>query len=231
MLAIRRAQAASLDWVLGFNRDEHYGRHSSPPSSDCHYLAPIDRSTGGTWVGVNRGLLICAILDRRGHVRGSRSRGQFLLDLLRTQSTVDEVRSTLTRTSLLGYAPSTLFAGDGSGGVLIRIPELQEQEIVSEVSVVTERGTDTMSRRARYAHDTLRDATGSYLDSPIRLSTLLSEHQSTKHRWYSTCCHGSGFGTVSSQIVATDSKARRATLYYSDGPPCRSTYYPFELRF
>jgi len=78
-------------------------------------LFPIDPDGGGTWVGVNSGGLVAAVLNRTGQVESSsarrscrlKSRGAIVPDIL-TAATIDEAIDRVSTLSSVPFAPFRL---------------------------------------------------------------------------------------------------------------------------
>jgi len=207
-------------WVIGFNRDERLDRPSRPPElvGDCLY--PVDEPSNGTWLGVNRASLVIGLLNRRGRIDAyAPSRGTLVLRLLRKCLTTDEVLVELASTRKLErFNPATVFVCDLDGGFAMDLRTGEHQIFDKEVSVITERGIDWSSARSRYIRKMLKHKPS----EPVRIDRLtdvLAEHHSTRHRWYRTCCHGTGFGTVSSQIIVQNITSL-PEVWHAEGLPC-----------
>jgi hypothetical protein len=207
-------------WTIGFNRDEKLDRPSRPPELDGDCLYPVDEVSNGTWLGVNRASLIIGILNRRGRTHSpASSRGSLVLRLLKKFRTADEVLCELVSTDdLMKFNPATIFACGLDGGFAMDLRTRRAQILDQDVSVITERGFDCSSARARYICATLPSNHG----EPVRMNRLISvlaEHSSTRHRWYRTCCHGTDFGTVSSQIIVQNARGL-PEIWHAEGLPC-----------
>ena len=75
--------------ILAANRDEMIDRPSAPPGRHWpdrpEVVAGLDRSAGGSWLGLNDHGVVAAILNRRGSLGpapGKRSRGELVLEAL-----------------------------------------------------------------------------------------------------------------------------------------------------
>lgn len=194
-----------------------------------HILAPRDLKTEGTWFGVNRHLLTVAILNRRSKMRGSRSRGRLVVDLLEKCASVEDAMKHLRSASLNGYAPSTMFIADPVQGLTLYLPDAANVcQIDKFPLVITERGVDGKSARAKFIHKNFALVMNDTNEIGC-LKTFLTEHKSTINPWYSTCCHGNLFSTLSSQILFTDPSKGTARFLHAEGQPCKSPYFEYQF--
>ena len=226
-IILNKKSGSHLSWLIGFNRDEQNTRIGVPPKQQQQVLAPLDVKTQGTWLGVNHQLLIIAILDGRNKTRGTQSRGRFVIDLLERYTTVREVLNHLQNISLDIYSSSTVFIADPNQGVVFYIPgAFKYYQIKQSALVITERGVDQKSARAKYIHNNF--AVNHTIDTE-HVKEMLTEHKSTRHPWYSTCCHGKSFGTLSSQIVSTNPRNGTVKFFHAEGRPCKSEYIEYQF--
>src|SRR5665213_1334345 len=73
--------------VLGANREEDYRRGGEPPrlrEGPCRFVAGLDPTAGGTWLGVNEHGVVAAVTNRVKEEKPEhpRSRGLLVRDLL-----------------------------------------------------------------------------------------------------------------------------------------------------
>lgn len=88
-LVILRRPEHAWPVILAANRDEMIGRPWAPPARHWadrpEVVAGLDRSAGGSWLGLNDHGVVAAILNRRaslGPAPGKRSRGELVLEAL-----------------------------------------------------------------------------------------------------------------------------------------------------
>ena len=103
------------DWpiLIAANRDERLGRPWKKPAA--HWLdrpevvAGLDVDAGGSWLGLNAGGVVAAVLNREGTLGpalGKRSRGELVLEALDHMDAVDAADSLLALDPR-AYRPST----------------------------------------------------------------------------------------------------------------------------
>jgi len=155
------------------NRDEALDRPSSPPANRGEIFAPRDEVAGGTWWGVNRRRMLCAITNRFGHARDPdrKSRGLLVLDALH-QGLVFHDGATITR-----------------------------RDLVPGWNVVTERSLTPALEPVREAR--VLAALGAHIPTPEEARAILSVHVTSDDPLAATCVHfGSVYGTRSSSYLA-----------------------------
>lgn len=218
--------------VVGFNRDERFSRQSGRPTlhlGEHRVVAPVDLRSGGTWIGVNSGGLLVAVLNstRRRH-RGSLSRGQLVLDLLKHHAGAESLGEFLPEIELANYSASFLLAADKRHAELHEIGRNpRSRRLASGVHVICDSAPEGANcTRGRWLSKGLSGLIrgGSLKDAINVLASMLSEHDSCASRAYTTCCHDHASGTVSSQIAILRTDGCPQFLH-QNGPPCRAREY------
>jgi uncharacterized protein with NRDE domain len=225
--------------VVGMNRDEAYGRPSSPPNTihaKNRILAPRDDKAGGTWVGMNEKGLVVALSNRRVGKRDTalRSRGLLVLEAL-NKDTAAEVGEWLAE-DLEGhrYNPFNLFTADAES---IHF-HMYEEDLAS---VRGREGVNVLTN----AGPNVDEKVDSAVQAMVRPADLANAHTSTEalkrlcschpkaNLAADICKHGEKHGTVSSTIIAVNDTSPWASRFlYSDGCPCHNIYrsYSQQLR-
>jgi len=205
--------------LLGANRDEMIDRAALPP--DLHWpdrpdvFAGQDRLGGGTWLGMNAAGVVAAVLNRTGSLGPSpnkRSRGELPL-LALEHATAEDAVAALCDLDGRAYRSFNMVVADresayfarGSGSAVVRALPLTP----NEVHMVTAHDPDdtTSARVARHLprfraatppeppgdwaswREILRDRSGP-IESQIHVAAR------------------SGFGTVSSALVALPTRGK-----------------------
>lgn len=210
--------------ALAANRDERYDRPSNGPrllSADPRVLAPIDRTAGGTWIGVNEHGLVVAIANRRDGPEGERSRGQLVRDLLGTD-TSDEARTFLA--SLLAehqYAGFHLLLVDPFDAFYATWDgTLDGRELTPGVHVLDNDGLDEEASIPRELRGNLEPSAGETDEEWLeRASSMLGDHE------HGLCRHDDEFGTVSATRIAVHDKQDAFISFdHASGPPCETQF-------
>src|SRR5579884_844993 len=115
------------DWpvLIAANRDERHDRPWKKP--DFHWpdrpevVAGLDVLAGGTWLGLNAGGLVAAVLNREGTLgpaAGKRSRGELVLEALDHVDAVDAADA-LAALDPTAYRPFNLLVADNRDAFLL----------------------------------------------------------------------------------------------------------------
>lgn len=104
--------------ILGGNRDEMVDRPWAPPGRHWpdrpDVVAGLDRTAGGTWLGINDSGVVAAVLNREGTLgpqRGKRSRGELVLEALDHADAADAADA-LAHLDPDAYRPFNLLVAD-----------------------------------------------------------------------------------------------------------------------
>lgn len=219
------------DVVIGMNRDESAMRPAEPPSvleGTPMIVAPRDRKAGGTWVGASGTGLVIALSNRRGRTSPTaRSRGQLVLDALR-QPSVPAVDVFLQREIREHeYNFWNLFAGSRKDLRFFRYEgELSMSRGHEGLNVLTNEGGNIPGDpKAALVAGLLAKAAPTDIDGAVRsLQDALRTHASPPAN-VGLCIHSTGYGTVSSTILAlSNADPDENALLYAEGPPCSNPY-------
>ena len=231
--------------ALSATRDEAYGRPSDPPAlrgDDERYLAPRDRTAGGTWVGLGASGTVAAIANRWLDTNrdGDRSRGRLVADCLRQPTAADAVRLLEHDVAERTYDGFTLLVADevaafhlAYDGSLTVTPLAPGVHVVGNVGSVlggraafsipetrAEAGTrraDSVRRIAATVVPKSGESSSDWLD---RATAVLADHD------FGACFHGDRFGTRSLTRLRTGPDP---TMGFVDGPPCSTPVEPVEV--
>ena len=220
------------------NRDESFGRPSSPPSVSKPndgplVLAPRDERAGGTWIGYNEHGVFAAITNRwvAPVADGERSRGLLVDDALSEPSAgaaSTRVKQELERRS---YDPFHLILADENDCVLIEWDDVfHVRELQPGVHIVVNVGADgdwfvpasrpdagrEQAANAERVRAELQPTVGeTAADWVHRAGDVLGDHE------FGVCVHRNGFGTRSSSLVRLGAER---VFEFAAGPPCEHTH-------
>ncbi len=221
--------------MLGANRDESLSRPAVSPhllSREPKIVAGRDTLAGGTWLGVQVGTLVAAILNRNEPETADptrwatgeepdRSRGLLCLDALKAVAARAALEWLKDEVLTCRYAPFTLFVADRHGAYAaywdseLRIEELRPGwHVLTHVDA-----DDPFDPRSEQAHTLLRTSPPHALED---LVPVLASHDGGR----TICLHADGHGTVSSSLIEMVWADPSATRYlHAAGKPCGT---PFE---
>src|SRR5262245_5592945 len=169
IVGIDRPRAGQL--LLGANRDESLARAAVSPHAlvrEPLIVAGRDSVAGGTWLGVQSGRLVAAILNRNAPegegsrwvagLEPDRSRGLLCLDALRMNSAREVVDWVQEEVLTCRYAPFSLFVAD-QGGAFVAAWDgrMRVEQLFAGWHVITHGDVDDpFDPRAEMVHTGLR---------------------------------------------------------------------------
>jgi hypothetical protein len=230
LLALRLRTVPGVPVLLAANRDERFDRPFDPPrlhEGTLPFAAPVDRTAGGTWVGINAAGLVVAVTNRpqREVVSARRSRGLLAADALRAASS-SRLRDALER-HLRGqetvYNNFHLAAADAAGAFVVRYHDgwTEITDLDDGDHFLTNEDELDEPRVAAIAASAGGDAAA----EADRLAPLLADHAPSLPGGRAICKHGEKGGTVSSAILAVpDGGIGGALFRFAAGPPCRTPW-------
>lgn len=234
--------------LIGANRDEMSGRPWRSPGRHWddhpHVIAGIDEEAGGTWMGINDDGLVAAILNRRGSLgpqTGKRSRGELPLEAL-SHAEAKEAAEALAHLDGRAYRSFNLVIADASAAFWLRstgeTAEIEADIIAPGTSLITAHDLNDISSprigaylpkfRAAELPNADRDAWDDW-------TVLLGDRASAGadgERTGMTVGDGTGFGTVSSSLVALpgpDRFGEKPKWRFAPGAPDTTDYEPVDL--
>ncbi len=204
---------------IHFNRDESRLRaRGIPPErhtqNAVQFLAPTDPQAQGTWALCNEhGLSVCLLNNYVDitPLAGQRSRGLLVRDLSCAR-TSKEALSRIQAVDISCYSPFDAFLFDRTGAREISWNGRELSIRISEEGFKSSSGFDTsqvISGRREQFERSQKD-----VDS---LRQLHRSHDPEKSG-YSVCMHREDASTQSYTEIIME--AQRATMFYTDGPPC-----------
>ena len=231
--------------ALSATRDEAYGRPSDPPAlrgDDEQYLAPRDRTAGGTWIGLGASGTVAAIANRWLDTNrdGDRSRGRLVADCLRQPTAADAVRLLEHDVAERTYDGFTLLVADDVAAFQLAYDgSLAVTPLAPGVHVVGNVGSVCNGRAAFSIPETRAEAGTRRADSVRRIAaTVVPEPRASSANWldratavladhdFGACLHGDRFGTRSLTRLHTGPDP---TMGVADGPPCSTPVESVEV--
>src|SRR5438046_2221740 len=218
------------DLVVGMNRDEASSRPSDPPfvwDGTPVLIAPRDRQASGTWLGASGTGLVVALSNRRGKTsKTARSRGQLVLDALRQTSVAGADVFLQREVRDHEYNFWNLFVASRKELRFFRFDgELSMTRGHEGLNVLTnEGGNVTTDPKVQLVQGILAKVPPDRDEAVKALQGALRTHASGSGQ-VGLCVHGSGYGTVSSTILAlSNADPGGSVLLDADGSPCAPPY-------
>lgn len=225
--------------LLAANRDEMGDRPWRSPARHWNdrpdVVAGLDELAGGSWLGVNEAGVVAAILNRRnslGPAPGMRSRGELVLDAL-DHADAAVAAAALGELAAQAYRSFNLVIADDRDAFWLRGggPEGPEQPRVAEIPIGLSMLTasdldDAADPRVAFNLPRWRRAT---TPDPAQADwaaweALLASREHAGDPRGAMCFHlASGFGTVSSALIALPDRAgpppHKPRFRFADGHP------------
>ena len=234
------------DWplLLAANRDEMRDRPSLPPGRHWgdrpEVTAGLDRSGGGSWLGMNDYGLAAAVMNREGTLGplpGKRSRGELVLEAL-DHSRAGDAAGTLADRRPAAYRPFNLVVADSRDAYWLRHGgdgEIRVHPIPPGLHMLTAGELDDLGNpriranlerfRAAATPEPERDRWGEWV-------SLLGSREYPAHAGPTAAMNldlRSGFGTLSSSLIALPLGPGPGTdrrWLHADGPPHQAPFRP-----
>src|SRR5262245_41283996 len=209
--------------AVGANREEAYARGGTPPAvqpGPIRFVAGLDPTAGGTWLGVNAaGLLIAVTNRKKKHLPPvPRSRGLLVRDLLACRNSVMAVEAATRELASGNYAGCNLICADRNEAFVIEAGGLPRLRPLSPgMHIITTGDLDDLEdRRIRFGLDWFARESPKSLDLLLR---LLEGYLSTCDGSTPICLHYGERGTVSSSIVVLSSNPADSRFMHAQGSP------------
>ena len=245
-LVILRRPCADWPLLLAANRDEMCYRPSEPPgrhwSDRPQVVAGLDRTGGGSWLGMNDQGLVAAIMNRKhslGPAPGKRSRGELVLEAL-DHVGAKEAAWALADLHPNVYRPFNLVVADAKDAYWLRHGgdgEIRAHSIPPGLHMLSATELD----------DTCYPRIRHYLER-FRTAAMPEPQQGYWQEWKDLLASRAypaeadptaamnlelpnGFGTVSSALVGVPSycgSALRPHWLHAEGPPDQVPFEPVD---
>ena len=224
------------------------GRASRPPArhwaDSPHIVAGLDEEAGGTWLGLNDDGLMAGVLNRHGSLgpaKGKRSRGELPLEAL-SHAEAAEAAKALSHLDGLAYRSFNMVVADVRDAYWIRSTGETSRIEVAEVPMGTSMVTaydlnDTSTPRIagylpKFQSATVPDPDTEAWSAWTDLLVSRDALPGAGAKGAMTVGDGSGFGTVSSSLIALPGPARfgaKPIWRYANGAPDRTPYDAVDL--
>ncbi len=228
--------------IIAANRDEFYNRPAKPPTllaTDPWVVAGQDVLAGGTWLGVNANGVVAGLLNRRTDAAldpTRRSRGLLCLDVLRYGS-VSDAAAYVCREAAGRYNPFNLLLASvdaacvvgNVSGKMVRTPLAPGLHVLTNLDVNDFECPRIAKSYGLFDQQRPALATGSSDRILTELPRILADHSTpldprSDGPPNNLCVHTERFGTRSSTLLFYTARTRRFSMWYADGPPCRTEY-------
>jgi uncharacterized protein with NRDE domain len=229
LLALVYRMAEDAPVVVGANREEYYHRGGEPPrlfAGRPGFVAGVDPTAGGTWLGVNGEGLLVAVTNRlKSRLPPTpRSRGLLVRELLGYSSAAAAVEAASRALDSGDYAGCNLLCADARDAVVIHSGDwLRVRPLPPGVHVLANRDVDDPTdHRVGYALGRLlatRLATAADAVAALRLLCASREPADSP-----VCFRHAEGGTVSSSILALRPDLADSIYLHAQGPPDRTPY-------
>ena len=244
--------------ILAANRDEMAGRAWLPPARHWpdreEVTAGLDRLAGGSWLGINEHGVVAAVLNREGSLgpqAGKRSRGELVLEAL-DHPDAASAASSLADLDPLSYRSFNLIIADNRDAFWLRHAgnaqsHIEVTPLPPGLSMITALDrNDLASARIRAYLPRFEKATppdpdargpNAFADWERLLASRLSEAAEAASNeggaaGAMTIVTESGFGTVSSSIIALPAPAtppKHPVWRFAAGRPGEAPFEPVKL--
>ncbi|MEE2786995.1 MAG: NRDE family protein [Myxococcota bacterium] len=244
-LIIVRGLSKQYPVILAGNRDEFYHRPTRSPGyhfDDQTIFGGFDEVAGGTWMGVARRGLACALVNQRtADIDATKkSRGEIVTKVLEL-GCIDRASAWLKKIEPTDYNPFHLCVTDGRMLLVMRgtaDPELTH--LGPGLWVLTNDGLDSNAYpKVGRINDLFGDRNAASSDILDTLQSLLGDvwypndvssdgvtidDPAIRRRLHAICVHTPFYGTRSSTIVAFDHQGGIRYLH-ADGSPDQTAFH------
>ncbi|MCX7374530.1 MAG: NRDE family protein [Alphaproteobacteria bacterium] len=218
--------------MLAANRDERIDRPADPPAEYWPgILGGRDATAGGTWMAINRAGVLATVLNRPGTLgpaMGKRSRGELPLLALAADSAA-EAAARIAALDAAQWRPFHMVLADRDGGWFaagLGQGAPRARALRPGFSIITSHAPNDLAD-ARIARHLPRFGAAAAPDSPDDWRdwpALLADTEGGPAAL--NIAPRSGFGTVSSALVALGAQAR---FHFAAGPPHTAPFAPVAL--
>lgn len=247
LVILRRPDHPRWPLLIGANRDEMRQRPWSPP--DAHWpehpdiLGGLDRIGQGSWLAMSRGGVLATVLNRTGTLGGQpgkRSRGTLPLLALRASTAREAVDRLKAGVDPEDYQACNLVVADRGGDAFwivldperIGTPGMAVVEVPCGLSILSSGDLNDTAQKRVVAHlprfrtaDAPRPEVG---DWHAWRALLGNREPVVADQKNSALCFqlASGFGTVSSSLIALAGDGGGDRWLFAPGPPDVTDYVP-----
>jgi len=228
LVAIMYRVVEGVPLVLAANREEAYARGGTPldiRDGPRPFIAGLDPTAGGTWLGLNATGLIVAVTNRPKQDRPAqpRSRGLLVRDLLAFDSAREAAQVASRELGKGPYAGCNIICADTDSLWVVQAGDwLRVRSLSPGYHIITSGDVnDALDDRAYWVMERLHDRPPVDRATAIEMSKFICAHAEPPTP---ICLHGGEGGTVSSTIIAIAEHSRDSRLLHAQGPPDRTNY-------
>lgn len=233
--------------ILAANRDEMRDRPWDAPARHWEdrpdVVAGRDRLAGGSWLGVNDHGVVAALLNRAGSLGPDpdrRSRGELVLEALDHADAADAAEA-LSHLDPQAYRSFNMVIADDRDGFWLRslgygaveaMPMPPGLSMLTSLDLDDPRSPRIKAYRPRFAEAAVPDPDADDWQAwQALLAGRVYDSDAGPHGAMAVDT-GTGFGTVSSSLIALPDKSRdtaRPVWRFAAGPPGTAAYAPVPL--
>ncbi len=224
--------------VIAANRDEDLHRPSEPPTvrdnDGVLILAPRDVRGGGTWLGVNAFGVFAGLTNRftASPNPDARSRGQLVLDALRSSSASDAADAVSLSPPKV-HNPYHLVVADTSSAHLVWNDgrKLSRHRLQPGIHVVTERSLGAApTERLELLARMVRPLSNATLPNLGTWRRILAHREEAALEGVNVLDAARNYGTRSSTVVQLSDDPQRLAFFHAPGPPDETPYEPLSTK-
>ncbi|MDR0870261.1 MAG: NRDE family protein [Planctomycetaceae bacterium] len=217
--------------LIAANREERISRPTQVPriqSGRPRVVCGIDKTSGGTWAGVNQHGLFVAVVNcfKRNLPEEPRSRGTLCRELLASRNAEEALEKAYSELLTGMYSGGNFLCVDRfSGGVAYGGNTVEVEKLRPGLHILSaNRLNDYNDHRQEFARRLL---TLQRVDSAVTFFAVAGRTFSRKPD--TTGKHGieisePDYGTVSSMLLSLTDKSQRSIMQYAAGPPSEKNY-------
>ena len=225
--------------IIGSNRDEMIDRPWLQPSRNWplkpSIFGGLDLKGKGSWLSVNDNGVIASITNKSqtlGPHKNKRSRGEIVLNALEAKNStlagkvIENINTNL-------YQDFNLLLADQNNAYMLELNSKRKEKIIKKVilpgiHIITSKNINdpTCKRIAKFLplFKKAPRPQPSLNKWDAWISLLSQKNEENINDTYLNLCHRSGFGTVSSSLIAIKSNEKKIAWLYSNQPPSVTSY-------
>lgn len=231
LLAILWRVVDDAPLLVAANREEAYARPGTVPQlveDSVRFIAGLDPTAGGTWLGVNaHGVLVAVTNGWKSAVPPQpRSRGLLVRDLLQSRTAQEATQKAVKELEAQPYAGCNLLCADVKSVNVIQAGDwLQVSPLPPGLHVLVNNGrlNDLAQPRITYTNEWVAAQTHATGEEWLKAFPKLCG-QRAKKDIPAICVRGKEGGTLSSTLVLLRSPLRRSRYLHAQGPPDTTPY-------
>lgn len=237
-LIIAVSMWSSAPLVIAANRDEDLHRPTEDPSvrdnDGVLVLAPRDVRAGGTWLGVNAFGVFAGLTNRftPSPNPDARSRGQLVLDALRSSSASDAADAVSLSPPTV-HNPFHLVIADTTSAHLVWNDgrTLSRHRLQPGMHIVTERSLGAApSKRLELLPKLIRPLATPALPTLDTWRRVLAHRDNPPLEGVNVLDAARNYGTRSSTVVQLSDDPQRLAFFHAPGPPDETPYAAFSTK-